>query len=118
MSKSLPEIGNPEITPPHLAALFNHQGEAAIRLIDCREEDEFAICKIAGAELVPLSRFAAEASQKILQETRPIVVYCHHGMRSLQATHFLRSRGVEQVWSLKGGIDLWSTMIDPLVPRY
>lgn len=117
MPETLPEIENPEITPDHLDSLLQ-SGEVAIRLIDCREEDEFAICRIEGAELVPLSRFAAEAAKNIVGETRPVVVYCHHGMRSLQATHFLRSRGVGRVWSLQGGIDRWSTTIDQSVPRY
>ena len=73
-----------------------------------------------GAELFPLSRFPEEATANLLHpgDERPLIVYCHHGMRSMNATRFLRGKGKEAVWSLAGGIDLWSTQIDPAVPRY
>lgn len=90
-----------------------------IRLVDCREEDEYAICRIAGAELIPLSRFAEEGRAKLLSDVaQPVIVYCHHGMRSLQATTFLRQLGHESVWSMTGGIDAWSQEVDANVPRY
>lgn len=93
----------------------------SLRLIDCREQDEFAFNRLEGAELIPLSRFAELAPAKLIgdeAEQTPVVIYCHHGMRSLQATHFLRQRGVEECWSLSGGIDAWSLEIDAQVPRY
>jgi rhodanese-related sulfurtransferase len=92
-----------------------------LRLIDCREEDEFAFNRIEGAELIPLSQFAELAPEKLIGdevEPTPVVIYCHHGMRSLQATHFLRRHGIEKVWSMAGGIEAWSLEIDPEVPRY
>src|SRR5690606_36432708 len=103
-----------------LAALRDDPGAPAIRLIDCREEDEHAFCRIEGAELVPLSHVAEEASPRLLKtgDARPLVIYCHHGMRSLRATSFLREKGRSEVWSLAGVIDLWSRQIDPGVPRY
>ena len=119
----LPSTDEYEITPAELQAIFTDENSSSVRLIDCREDDEWAICRIdspAGqsTELIPLSRFAAEAPAKLADETTPIVVYCHHGMRSMNATLFLRERGVENVWSLAGGIDLWSAQVDPSVPRY
>ena len=68
-------------------------------------------------------RFAEEAPAKLLadldgDDSPPVVIYCHHGMRSLQATQFLRQRGMAKVWSLAGGIDAWSREINPGVPRY
>ncbi len=47
-----------------------------------------------------------------------IVVYCHHGVRSLEVTLALRRAGFDDVRSLAGGIDAWSRMIDAAVPRY
>ncbi len=115
----LPSPSSYEITPEELAALRGAPDSPAVRLVDCREKDEFAICRIEGAELVPLSRFAAEAPAKLLrEEAGPIVIYCHHGMRSMHATVFLRERGKADAWSLAGGIDQWSQRIDPEVPRY
>lgn len=122
----LPAEDSWEIGAAETAALLRSD-PGAIRLIDCREEDEFAICRIEGADLVPLSRFAEESARKLpppgendgeAGDPRPIVVYCHHGMRSLSATRFLRQRGHRRVWSLHGGIDAWSLEIDPRVPRY
>jgi rhodanese-related sulfurtransferase len=47
-----------------------------------------------------------------------IVVFCHHGVRSLSVADWLRRQGVENCQSMAGGIDLWSARIDPAVPRY
>lgn len=118
----LPDETDLEITPHELARLRDSANPPDFRLVDCREEDEFALCRIDGAELVPLSRFAELAPAKLLASDdsaeTPVIIYCHHGMRSLQATGFLRERGHGRVWSLAGGIDLWSTQVDPEVPRY
>ncbi len=115
----LPPAEDFEITPAALKALRADNESPELLLIDCREEDEFALCRIEGGELFPLSRFA-ELSPSILspEDARPIIVYCHHGMRSMNATLFLREKGRKAVWSLSGGIDQWSSEIDPSVPRY
>jgi adenylyltransferase/sulfurtransferase len=116
----LPSPDDCEISPSELAALREDAAAPEVRLVDCREEDEFALCRIEGAELIPLSRFGEEAARRLLRgdDPRPVVVYCHHGMRSMQATLFLRERGLPRTWSLAGGIDLWSRQIDPEIPRY
>ena len=114
-----PPVDEFEIDTAGLSAL--RESNEPLRLIDCREDDEFAFNRIEGAELIPLSQFAELAPAKLIGEAAeqtPVVIYCHHGMRSLQATHFLRQRGVEKVWSMAGGIDAWSAEIDPEVPRY
>lgn len=89
-----------------------------VRLVDCREPDEFAICKIGRAELIPLSVFADEAPRKLADTSATILIYCHHGMRSARAAAWLAARGYENVNSLAGGIEAWSLEIDPGVPRY
>jgi rhodanese-related sulfurtransferase len=47
----------------------------------------------------------------------PLVVMCHHGMRSAHAVHHLREAGYDAL-NLAGGIDAWSREIDPQVPFY
>lgn len=89
-----------------------------VRVIDVREVDEFAICQLPGAELVPLSSFAEQGRAKLGASRDRLLVYCHHGMRSLRATEFLRALGVEDAQSMAGGIDAWSQEIDPSVARY
>ncbi len=108
-----------EITPEETAALLADPAvRATFDLIDCREADEFGICRIEGARLLPLSRFIEVALPALPDKTRPVIVYCHHGMRSARAATWLRHQGHASTFSLAGGIDLWSQSIDPAVPRY
>ncbi len=92
--------------------------DSQARLIDCRELDEWHICKIDGAQLIPLSQFTELAPLKLGDKTQHLIVYCHHGVRSMRATLWLRQQGYEKTQSMRGGIDLWSELIDPEVPRY
>jgi adenylyltransferase/sulfurtransferase len=88
-----------------------------LRLIDVREPDEWGFNRIPGAELIPLSQFQKRGPEE-LSPDEEIVLYCHHGMRSGQAQGFLKAQGYENVLNLSGGIDAWSTQVDPTVPRY
>src|SRR3954454_9544744 len=89
-----------------------------LRLIDVREPDEFAICQIKGAELLPLSVFAEKFGSRLPHTEERIILYCHHGMRSMRAAEYLAKRGYMKVSSRDGGIDAWSAQIDPTVARY
>ncbi|MFC7337136.1 rhodanese-like domain-containing protein [Haloferula chungangensis] len=91
--------------------------EGTIQLIDCREQDEWDFNHLPHAQFAPLSNFPY-AAEAIVAEGKPCVVYCHHGIRSLRAADWLRSKGLQQAWSMTGGIDLWSERIDPGVPKY
>lgn len=107
-----------EITPEAVAAWVRLPRDQRPRLIDCREEEELAVCQIEGNEWFPLGTFP-EAGEKLNADSaRGVVVYCHHGMRSARGASLLRAHGVEKTFSLKGGIDAWSKLIDPEVPRY
>jgi len=104
-----------EITPAEVSELL--KGGAPLRLIDVREPTEHAICHIEGATLIPMQSIPRHLSELDDPGTR-IVVFCHHGVRSLQVADWLRRQGVENCQSMSGGIDLWSARIDPAVPRY
>jgi rhodanese-related sulfurtransferase len=87
-----------------------------LTLVDVREPWERQTASIQGSLHIPMSEVPAR-----MQELDPelhIVVYCHHGMRSLSVTDWLRKQGYEKVQSMAGGIDQWSQGIDPKVPRY
>lgn len=84
-------------------------------LIDVREPMEFAINRLPQAVLIPLGRLADQLTE--LDSTRDYVVYCHHGIRSLQAVEFLRAAGF-RARNLEGGITNWIDRVDPLMPRY
>jgi len=103
------------ITPTELKARLD-RGEA-IRLIDVREAEEWAVARLPHAELIPLSQF----QQLALQELSPdetVVLYCHHGMRSARAQGFLKAQGYPNVINLTGGIDAWALQVDPAMKRY
>jgi rhodanese-related sulfurtransferase len=85
-------------------------------LVDVRDPWEFSLCKIPGATLIPLG--SLPTSLNTLLDADEVICYCHHGMRSLDAAVWLRQQGVEGAKSMAGGIDRWSTEIDPKVPRY
>lgn len=102
------------ITPLELKKRLD-QGDK-ITLIDVREPWEFNICKIPGAILMPLGTLSTE--HKKLDPQADIVVNCHMGMRSMDATQFLLQQGFKSVKNLTGGIEAWSAQVDPSVPRY
>jgi adenylyltransferase/sulfurtransferase len=90
--------------------------EGSATVVDLREPWEAEIARIEGAELISLGEFAARA--KSLPRDKPILIRCHHGGRSMQATHWLRRNGYDKVSNVAGGIDAWSLEIDSATPRY
>ena len=103
-----------EISAADAAALLKQKGA---KLIDVREPWEFATAHIEGSLLMPMGEVPARAHQELDPEER-LVVLCHHGIRSMNVTVWLRNQGFEQAQSLRGGIDAWSTQVDPAISRY
>lgn len=88
-----------------------------LTLLDVREPDEVAICRIEGSTWIPMREVPNRAGE--LPDGVPIVVYCHAGMRSAQVVRYLREHaGRDDAANLTGGIEAWSVNIDPAVPRY
>jgi rhodanese-related sulfurtransferase len=90
----------------------------AVYLLDVRQPWEHETAALPRSVLLPLPELPAR-----LPEVQPpagalVVVYCHHGIRSLSAAAFLERHGLSDVVSLAGGIDAWSCAIDPAIPRY
>jgi rhodanese-related sulfurtransferase len=102
-----------EISPTQAAALIR---EGKARLVDVREPWEFATAHIDGSLAMPMGDVPARAQE--LDPLERMVVVCHHGVRSMNATVWLRRQGFEQAQSMRGGIDAWSAEVDPSVPRY
>jgi rhodanese-related sulfurtransferase len=88
-----------------------------LRLVDVREPQEFQQAHIEGSELIPM-RTVPQSLATFEDAAVPTIVFCHHGVRSLQVVSWLREQGVESCSSMEGGIDRWSLEIDPGVPRY
>ena len=103
-----------EITPVELKAKID-RGDDFV-LVDVREPEEFAICRIPGSKLVPLRTVAERLHE--LSSADEIVVHCRSGVRSGQAVEFMKQAGYRKVKNLVGGILRWSDDVDPTVPKY
>jgi len=103
------------ITPTQLRDLMNDP-EAEIIIVDVREEWELERCKIENSLHIPMSTIPHELHQ--LEFNLPIIVYCHHGLRSMQVVNFLASRGFIHVLNLEGGINAWAQNVDPDMVTY
>lgn len=104
-----------EISPAEVKASQERGDE--FTLVDVREPWEHAIAHIEGAKLMPMGDVPSRAHQE-LDPDQHIVVYCHHGVRSLNVTAWLRQQGFDKVQSMSGGIDDWSRQVDTKVPTY
>ncbi|MFM8378622.1 MAG: rhodanese-like domain-containing protein [Planctomycetia bacterium] len=100
------------------AALRRSPPSDAILLLDCRTPEEHATAKIAGSLLLPMQELPERVVEIEAWRDKPIIVHCHHGMRSLRVAKWLREQGFTLAQSMQGGIDAWSTDVDPSVPRY
>ncbi len=106
-----------EITPQALAEALAGPAEGRPHLLDVRTEGEFQLAQLPGAMLIPLHELEERAGELEALRGREVVVYCHHGVRSLHGAAFLSGLGI-RASSLRGGIDLWSLTVDGRVPRY
>ncbi len=88
-----------------------------ITLLDVREPWEVETASLPGARNIPMGDVPMRANQELDPDAH-IVVVCHHGVRSLNVTHWLRQQGFERVQSMRGGIDRWARTVDPKVPVY
>ncbi len=107
----------PDISPQELAARLEAPPETRPVLLDVRYPDEHAYVAFPGSVLIPLPELDERAEELEAFRGRPVVVYCHHGIRSLDGAAYLRARGLDAV-SLRGGIDLYARVVDPRLPRY
>ena len=106
-----------EVTPQEVKHWLD-SGQAIV-LVDVREPFEHAVARIEDALLIPMNTIPGHVDDLREKASRErIVVLCHHGVRSLNVVQWLRRQGIENTWSMAGGIDLWSVAIDPSTPRY
>src|ERR1044072_3861624 len=105
-----------EIAPRELARrLINGH---AVRLIDVRQPWENEKASLPDSILIPLNELPQRTEEVGRDTDAFVVVYCHHGIRSLSAVAYLERLGLQNVYSLAGGIDAWSCEVDPAIPRY
>lgn len=102
-----------EIDIPRIAKWLKDKKE--FNFLDVRRDDEREIASLGGIH-IPLDELQTRF-EELPRDKKPLIVYCHHGVRSLHATQFLKYHGYDAL-SLRGGIDLWSLEVDPSIPRY
>jgi rhodanese-related sulfurtransferase len=108
---------NYEISTLELKQLLSGSGGSGCILLDVREAWEHEEARIEGSILIPMGEIPARAHQELDPEAH-IIAICHHGMRSMSVTAWLREQGFETAQSLRGGIDAWSVEVDKTIPRY
>ena len=111
-----------QVRPTDLTAWLQAQtgGIASAVVLDVREpwELQTASVRADGFELmaIPMGEIAARIGE--LSPQTPVACLCHHGARSQRVAAFLVQNGFTQVANIAGGIDAWSSELDPAVPRY
>ena len=102
-----------EISAVDTAFLLKNTNAA---ILDVREENELSICRIEEALHIPMAEVPDRYAE--LPKDAPLIVFCHHGMRSLKVVEYLEARGLENAINLTGGIHAWANEVDAEMPRY
>lgn len=104
-----------EIAPEELKTLLEQKSDVVI--LDVREPWEVQTASMSHHQHIPMGEIPARFAEELDPE-KHLVVVCHHGVRSMSVTAWLRQQGYDNVQSLRGGIDRWAKQIDPKVPLY
>lgn len=102
-----------QLSAPELKAMID-EGRS-FEFVDVRTPEERAVARIEGSRLLDKEYYDYLLG---LDRTTPIVFQCHHGMRSQGAAEHCLGEGFRNLYNLQGGIDAWSQLVDPSVPRY
>jgi rhodanese domain protein len=104
----------PQLSPAELQR-WRQDGKAFL-LLDVRTDEETAVCALPDSVHIPMNLIPLRSNE--LPDGLPIVVYCHHGIRSLHTAMYLADTGFETLYNLQGGIDAWAAQIDENMARY
>jgi len=104
----------PEISVEEVKARLDRGDDFDI--LDVRNPEEWNICHIEGAKLIPLGELPNRIHE--LDPTRDIVVHCKSGARSAKAVTLLRDAGFQKIHNVTGGITDWARKVDTDMPTY
>ena len=102
-----------EISVVDAAKSIQHE---KVVLLDVREHSELAICKINQAIHIPLGEIPERI--ELLPRDVPLIIFCHHGTRSLRVVDYLINLGFDNARNMTGGIHSWAKEIDPEMRKY
>ncbi len=103
-----------QLTPHQAQTLLQQRPDTL--LLDVREENETQICQIARSTHIPMNLIPLRQNE--LPDGVAMIVYCHHGLRSLNVARFLEHAGFGELYNLVGGIEAWAREIEPAMARY
>ena len=103
------------LSPTELKTLLERP-PAGLQLLDVRLPWEHETVHLPGSILIPMHEIPKRAAE--LSPAKPLVVYCHHGVRSLQVAIYLERAGFRDVANLQGGIDRYAEDVEPALARY
>lgn len=105
-----------QMRPESVAKLL--AGDEPVYLLDVREPWEHAHCQLPDSVLIPLGELPGRIDEIEAPKDAKVIVYCHHGIRSLSGAAILEMNGFQEAYSMAGGIEAWSHLIDPTIRRY
>jgi rhodanese-related sulfurtransferase len=103
------------LRPEEVAELLRKHPDTVV-LLDVREPDEREVAQIDPSLHIPMNDIAARLAE--VPKDRRVIVYCHHGSRSMMVAGYLEGEGYQDTVNLDGGIDAWSRLVNPSIPRY
>lgn len=103
-----------EISSDAVSKMLNDE---SVLFVDVRETWEFELCKLSNRAVLLNEKTMPLVFEQGLH-AKAVVVYCHHGVRSLNAALYMRQNGLPNAVSLKGGIDRYAQSVDSSIPRY
>ena len=95
---------------------FLLENNSKVAMLHVREKDELSICHIERALHIPIAEIPNR--YKELPKNVPLIVFCHHGMRSLKVVQYLQEKGFQNAFNLTGGINDWANTVDRKMPQY
>lgn len=105
-----------QLPPRELRAWLDDAARAKPFLLDVREPWEFETCRIDGSQLIPMREMQTRWDE--LDPQAPVVVICHHGVRSFHVARLLERQGFTRVYNLSSGVDGWAREVDLSMPIY
>ncbi len=108
-------LSNREVTVTEVRTWMNER--RPFRLIDVREDREWAAGHAAGAEHMARGVLERDVEKAIPDPSTEIVLYCGGGFRSLLSADSLRKMGYTRVLSLEGGWSAWTAAGAPTEGR-
>jgi rhodanese-related sulfurtransferase len=104
------------------SGLIDIEASEAIKLInndavvlDLRSADSFGRGHIVNARNIPSDELDARMSTLDAFKSQPVIAVCDSGISSRRTVNTLRQKGLESVYSLKGGMAGWSQAGLPVV---